>query len=159
MAYLIDGNNFLGFSYPGDHRDPENKRILIRKLMAFERQTRSRIILVFDGRPVEDFPDMSSLKNKFDIVYPAEGDKADSIIKDILSGRSDLRNMFVVSSDREIKTFAAKKGAKVLTCEEFHAKLGKVLRERKNAREMEKNVRRPTALEIHLWEDVFKGKK
>jgi len=159
MAYLIDGNNLLGFSFPGEHRDPENKRILIRKLLAFQRQTRSRLILVFDGRPVDDWAGMHSPKSKFEILYPEEGEKADSVIKDILSSGSDLRNMFVVSSDREIRTFAVSKGATSLTCEAFSARLAKVLKERKNAREMTKNVSPPTSLEIHLWEDVFKEKK
>lgn len=159
MAYLIDGNNLLGFSFPGEHRDPENKRILIRKLLAFQRQTRSRVILVFDGRPVEDLVGMHSPKDKFEILYPEQGEKADSVIKEILAGRSDLRDMFVVSSDREIRTFAVSRGAKSLTCEAFQAKLGKVLKERKSAREMNKYVRGPTSLEVHLWEDVFKKSK
>lgn len=159
MAYLIDGNNFLGFSFPGEHRDPENKRILIRKLLAFQRQTRSKIILIFDGRPVEDLAGMSSAKGKFEIIYPAEGETADSVIKDILSRQTDFRKLFVVSSDRDIKAFAAMKGARPLTSKEFNDELKKVLKERKKAREMEKHVERPSSLEVRLWEDVFREKK
>ena len=159
MAYLIDGNNFLGFSFPGEFRNPENKRILIRKLLAFQRQTRSKIILIFDGRPDEDLAEMSASKDKFEIIYPAEGETADSVIKDILSRLTDSRKLFVVSSDREIKTFAALKGARPLTSKEFNAELKKVLKERKKAREMEKHVERPSSLEVRLWEDVFREKK
>jgi len=159
MAYLIDGNNLLGFSFPGEHRDPENKKILIRKLLAFQRQTRSKIILIFDGRPVEDLAEMSASKDKFEIIYPAEGETADSVIKDILSRLTDSRRLFVVSSDRDIKTFAAMKGARPLTSKEFNAELKKVLKERKNAREMEKHVEPPSRLEVRLWEDVFREKK
>ncbi len=159
MAYLIDGNNFLGFSFPGEPREAENKRTLIRRLLAFQRQTRSKIILIFDGRPVEDLAEIGSQKNKFEIINPAEGETADSVIKDILSRQTDLRKLFVVSSDRDIKTFAAAKGARPITNEEFNAELRKVLKVRKEAREMEKHVRRPSSLEVRLWEDVFKGKK
>jgi len=159
MAYLIDGNNLLGFSFPGEHRDPENKRALVRKLLAFQRQTRSKIILIFDGRPVEDMAELSASKDKFEINYPAEGETADSVIKEFLSRQTDTRKLFVVSSDRDIKTFAALKGARPLTSKEFSAELRTVLKERKNAREMEKHVERPTSLEVRLWEDVFREKK
>ena len=54
MAYLIDGNNLLGHLFPGAHRDPDNRLKLVRRLIAFQRFTRSRVILVFDGPPSAD---------------------------------------------------------------------------------------------------------
>lgn len=54
MATIIDGNNFLGFAFPCQIRDPENRLTLVRKLLAYRHFTRSRIILVFDGRAAEE---------------------------------------------------------------------------------------------------------
>ncbi len=56
MAYLIDGNNLLGHVYAGFHRDPAHRSALVGKLQAFQRQTRTRVILVFDGVAPDGFP-------------------------------------------------------------------------------------------------------
>ena len=74
MAYLIDGNNLLGFLFPGWHRDPENKLKLVRRLIAFHRSKRVRIILVFDGAPVPDPDEMALPDERFTILHPERGE-------------------------------------------------------------------------------------
>jgi len=159
MAYLIDGNNLLGHLFPGRHRDPENKLKLVRRLLAFKRSKKARIILVFDGAPSADADGMTMAEDRFAIIYPPAGESADAAIRDILAGRTDLRKMSVVSSDREIKADARRRGASVLTSREFSAELNRALKDRKREREMEKNEARPTSLEVRLWSQVFKENK
>jgi predicted RNA-binding protein with PIN domain len=158
MSYLIDGNNLLGALFPGYHRDPENKLKLIRRLIAFQRTRRVRVILVFDGAPIPDPAGMALPAERFDIIYPPAGESADAVLHGILESRRDLRHMTVVSSDREVRAFAAGHGAKVASSREFAAELGRALRERRDEREMEKNEKQPSRLDVKLWSQVFKEK-
>lgn len=159
MAYLIDGNNLLGTLFPGFYRDPENKRKLVRRLIAFQRSTRSRTILVFDGAASADAEAMAASQDRFAIVHPPPGESADSAIREILDGLGDRRKMVVVSSDREIRAFARLMGAAVMSSREFKAELNRTLRTRRLEKEMTKNETGPTALEVRLWSQVFKETK
>jgi predicted RNA-binding protein with PIN domain len=159
MAYLIDGNNLLGCLFPGHHRDPENKLKLVRRLIAFHRSKRVRIILVFDGAPIPDPLDMALPEERFTILHPERGGSADRIIIEFLDGRPDRRHLIVVSTDREIRAAAKLRGARSLTAPEFAAELSRTLRERKSEREMDKADVRPTPLETRLWSQVFKDRK
>ena len=159
MAYLIDGNNLLGFLFPAYFKDPENRLKLVRRLIAFQRSKRARIILVFDGAVLSDADEMAMPEDRFDIIHPPAGETADAAIKEILARQSDPRKLFVVSSDREIKNCARLKGATTLSCREFNAELKRTLKERKREKELEKSEARPTSLEVRLWAQVFKEKK
>lgn len=159
MAYLIDGNNLLGFLFPGRHRDPENKLKLVRRLIAFHRSKRVRIILVFDGAPVPDPAEMALPAERFTILHPERGGSADAIITELLASRGEKRHLTVVSSDRAIRTAARLAGARPQTGREFAAELSRTLRERRAEREMDKNESPPTALETRLWAQAFKERK
>ena len=93
MAYLIDGNNLLGCLFPGWHRDPENKLKLVRRLIAFHRTKRSRVILVFDGAPVPDPDEMALPDERFSILHPERGGSADAIISEFLDRGGDKRHL------------------------------------------------------------------
>jgi predicted RNA-binding protein with PIN domain len=157
MAYLIDGNNLLGFLYPGRVRDPAHRALLIRQLQSFQRQTRFRVILVFDGAPPDGFPGPG--REKFSVVFPREGETADTAIQEYVSGPRDRRRLVVVSSDRDLRTFARAAGATSLPCDAFHRELKKVLRARREARELEKFDDPATNLEVKLWAEAFAKKR
>jgi len=157
MAYLIDGNNLLGHLYAGYHRDPAHRSALVGKLRAFQRQTRTRVILVFDGVAPAGLPDPG--KEKFAVLFPPPGESADSLIVDYIERKPDRRNLFVVSSDREIRGIAREAGATPLRCDEFNRELKKALRESRAAREMDKEEAVASALEVALWTEAFARKK
>lgn len=159
MAYLIDGNNLLGFSFPAHFKDPRYKNKLIRKLLIFQKATRAKVLLIFDGTPPQDFYDEKIQNKKFRVIYPPHGQNADSLIEEIIGQQTDLRKFYVVSSDREIQLSARLKGAKALSSKEFNAELKRVLKENKKAQELEKKVSLPTSLEVKFWLDIFKDKK
>ncbi len=159
MAYLIDGSNLLGFLFPGFFKDPDNKLKLVRRLIAFHRTKRVRVILVFDGAPVPDPGEMALPAERFTILYPERGGSADGIISEFLARPGDQRHLTVVSSDRALRTAARLAGARSLTAREFAAELNRTLRERRAEREMDKHEAPPTALETRLWAQVFKEKK
>lgn len=157
MAYLIDGNNLLGHLYAGFRRDPAHRSALVGRLQAFQRQSRTRVILVFDGTAPDDFP--APGKDKFAVLFPPPGESADTLIADIIDKRRDRRNLFVVSSDREIQAVARCAGATPVRCDEFAREMKKVLRAGREAREMDKAEESASALEIKLWTDAFARKK
>ncbi len=159
MAYLVDGNNFLGFAHPGQHRDPENRMALVRKLLAFRKFTGSRVILVFDGRVSDDLAALAGGEEKFRVIQPPEGESADDVIRRFIDRQKDRRRLFVVSSDREIRAYAHEAGAQPLPCRDFAAVLKVALKERKTLKEMDKPEPRPSAMELGLWLEVFGGKR
>ncbi|MCK5221775.1 MAG: NYN domain-containing protein, partial [Candidatus Aminicenantes bacterium] len=65
---------------------------------------------------------------KIVIKYPPIGDSADDEIKRILNGYTYFRDVVLVTSDRELKDVAKKKGAKVINSIEFYYELKRVYR-------------------------------
>src|SRR5512147_1381342 len=157
MAYLIDGNNLLGRIAPHELRERSGREGLVVRLLAFQRVTRSRIHLVFDGNP-EQTPTDIVVNPKFTIHYPGEGQSADDVIKDMIARQTDRRRFFVVSSDRAIRDLARKKGLEAVTSDLFARELKAAIKEGKKRRELEKRTEAPTELEIDLWNEVFKSK-
>jgi len=158
MAYLIDGNNFLGHTVASVDRDPQHRYELVRKLLVFERVTRSRVILVFDGPADPQLEGEAFEGRHFSVLFPPPGTSADVLIQELLAARRDLRNFFLVSSDRELKSAARSRGATVLTCGEFNAMLKEALKKNREAREMAKSGEKPSPLEVGLWSDLFAKK-
>lgn len=157
MAYLIDGNNLLGRLYAGYHRDPSHRAALVGKLRAFQRLTRTRVVLVFDGGAPPGFVDPG--KEKFAVLFPPPGESADAVIVDYIERHRDRRHLSVVSSDREIRAVAREAGAADVGCDDFVRELKATLRRGREAREMEKTEERSSALDVQLWAEAFARKK
>lgn len=158
MAYLIDGNNFLGHTVPAAYRDPQHRYELAQKLLIFQGLTRSRVILVFDGAPDPYLSDEKLQSKRFTVLFPPRGATADTLIRELLESLTDLRHFFLVSSDRELKSAGRSRGATVLTCGEFNGMLKEVLKKNKALREFSKTTENPSPLEVRLWTDVFTKK-
>jgi predicted RNA-binding protein with PIN domain len=157
MAYLIDGNNLLGRIAPHELREKGGRDGLVVRLLSYQRVTRARIHLVFDGNP-EQTPTDIPVNPKFTIHYPGAGESADDVIRDMISRQADKRRFFVVSSDRAIREAAKKRGVEAVTSDAFARELKTVLKERKKMRELDKRTETPTSLEVTLWDEVFKSK-
>jgi predicted RNA-binding protein with PIN domain len=157
MAYLIDGNNLLGRVAPHELREKGGRDGLVVRLLAFQRVSRARIHLVFDGNP-EQTPTDVPVNPKFTIHYPGAGGTADDVIQDMISRQTDKRRFFVVSSDRAIRELAKKNGLEPVTSDAFARELKAVLKEGKKRRELDKKVEAPSPLEIDLWDEVFKDR-
>jgi len=157
MAYLIDGNNLLGRIAPHELRERSGRSGLVGRLLAFQKVTRTRIHLVFDGNPEPERTTIT-VNPKFTVLYPGAGESADDVIHDVILELTDRRRFFVVSSDRRIRDFAKANGVAPVTSEDFAKELKAALKERKKEKEMEKWVDSPSPLEIDLWDEVFKAK-
>jgi predicted RNA-binding protein with PIN domain len=158
MAYLIDGNNLLGRIAPHELREKGGREGLVGRLLAFQRVTRTRIHLVFDGNP-EETPTTIEVNAKFTIHYPGAGGSADDVIRDMILEQADKRRFFVVTSDRALRDLAKKRGLEVLTSDDFARDLKAAIKEGKKRRELEKRAEAPTSLEVKLWDEVFRSKQ
>lgn len=159
MSYLIDGNNLLGKIAQSEARQKTGRYTLIAKLVGFQKVTRSRIVLVFDGGPDPDYLTKIKLNPKFTVLLPAQGKTADEVILTLISTEADKKKYLVVSSDYRLYSAARKNGFFAVKSEDFVRELKAALQERKKQKELEKNVESPTPLEIDLWKDFFGDKK
>ena len=119
MAYiLIDGYNLIGIA----HKDLEKARNdIIEKLCRYSELKGHNITLVFDGWKGGQGMETKMRIDNVNIIYSRLGEKADFVIKKILS--EDIKPWIVISSDREIFDFAVKKGFVSIASEEFEDKL------------------------------------
>ena len=159
MAFLIDGNNFLGYAYPGQMRDPENRMALARRLLAFAHHTRNRVHLVFDGRGSDDLAELTRGDDRLRLRLPREDESADEVIIDLIDRSTDRRRLTVVSNDRALRDYARESGAASLLCREFDSRLKDALRERKAGREMAKPEGKPSSFEVGFWLELMEKKR
>jgi len=157
MAYLIDGNNLLGRIAPHELREPAGRDGLIGRLLAFQRVTRARVHLVFDGNP-EETPTAIPVNPKFTVHYPGAGGSADDVIREMIASQADKRRFFVVTSDRALRDLARKRGLEAVTSDVFARELKAAIKEGKKRRELDKRTETPTGLEVDLWDEMFRSK-
>lgn len=157
MAYVIDGNNLLGRIAPHELREKGGRDGLVARLLAFQRVTRARIRLVFDGNP-EETPTEIAVNPKFTIHHPGAGGSADDVIREMVLGQTDKRRFFVVTSDRALRELAKKRGIESIPSDVFARELKAAIKEGKKRRELEKRAEAPTSLEVELWNEVFRSK-
>lgn len=159
MAYLIDGNNLIGYLWPSRLRDPKSKYILISQLLIFKRLKKTKIYLIFDGPPLPDMEIDKLQKKSLTVIFPALEENADQVIKRIIEKQTYLRRFFVVSSDREIRRFTKAKGAKSIDSREFRRLLKTSLKEYRKSLEMKKEEIILSPLEVDQWREIFERRK
>lgn len=155
MPYLIDGNNLIGHIPSLELSDPTSKHHLVAQLWIFQKAKNTKIILVFDGPPDPDLYGERLQSKAFSVIWPDWEESADTVIKRHIKKQTDLRHFFVVSSDREIKSFARANKAQVLDCGEFHKLLKAALKEYKKAKSMSKEEVTLSPLEVDHWLEIF----
>lgn len=127
MPTIIDGNNLIGCSPDISLEDSNSRSEIVSILKKYQKNRKSKIIIVFDGEPDHFFQE-GNPSEKIIIRFPDIGESADDEIKKILDGYTYFRDVVLVTSDRELKDLARKKGAKVINSIEFYYELKRVYR-------------------------------
>lgn len=127
MPYIIDGNNLIGCSPDISLEDKNSRSEIIAIVKKYQKKKKSKVIVVFDGEP-DTFSNEENPTEKIVVKYPPIGESADDEIKRILEGYTYFRDVVLVTSDRELKDVAKKKGAKVINSIEFYYELKRVYR-------------------------------
>ncbi len=123
MPYLIDGHNLIGALPDIELTDPHDEAKLVLKLRGWAARKRTRIVVVFDGGlPGGRSRTLSG--GPIEAIFAARGHTiADRVIIARLRRLPDPGNWTVVSSDHEVLDFARRRGARVLTAQEFAERL------------------------------------
>lgn len=129
MNILIDGYNLIRQSVELKRFERQSleagRKALIVWLSEYRNTKDHRITVVFDGwvsGPVQEERDYSS---GIHIIYSPRGVKADDVLKRITASTDE--EILVVSSDREITSYAARRGKATLSSSEFETIVNKVL--------------------------------
>jgi uncharacterized protein len=121
MHILIDGYNLIRQSDTIRRFERQSleagRNALITFLAGYRQKKGHKITVVFDGwesGPAQEERDYSSGIN---ILYSRRGEKADEVIKRIIAHTDE--EILVVSSDREISSYAARRGKTAISSPEF----------------------------------------
>ena len=155
MAYIVDGNNLIGCAPDFSLADPEARGKMVSIIRKFQESKNTKITVVFDGQPQG-----SELRNpinaKLTVVYPRYGQSADDEIKRILENYQHLKETILVTTDRELKSFAKEKGAKTINSIEFYFTLKKAFVSQGKKEETLKRVNtRVSQNEVEQWLKIF----
>lgn len=122
---IIDGYNLIrqssALSVLDDQDIQLGREALIDQLAAYKRLKRHRISVVFDGQNAPTVSTRRHRVNGIDIIFSSMGELADTVIKRMVSG--DKERALVVTSDRDIQSYASAHGANVVNSPMFEEKL------------------------------------
>ena len=136
MPYLIDGNNLLG-SWGGPRDDDDGRAQVVRRVASFCRARNVKATVVFDGHPLR--PDMASQDlGLLSLRVPPPGQDADTVIRELLDRAPRPRELIVVSSDKELFSYARTMGASTLRAHEWNALERQLLAQRQSVPGAEK---------------------
>ncbi|MBE0425858.1 MAG: NYN domain-containing protein [Nitrospirae bacterium] len=111
---IIDGYNLIGIY----HKDLKKQREqLIDSLIEYRKRKGHQVTVVFDGWKTGGGKESQSVISGIKVIYSRIGDKADSVIKRIIS--TERREWIVVTSDRDIADYAWATGSVPLSSEDF----------------------------------------
>ncbi|MFN3396460.1 MAG: NYN domain-containing protein [Thermodesulfovibrionales bacterium] len=114
----MDGYNLIGIY----HRDLEAERNkLIERLIRYRGSKGHSIVLVFDGWRSGGIKEEQIEKGGIRIIYSRLGEKADSVIKRIIS--TERKEWIVITSDRDIVAEAWRCGSTPVSSEVFYERL------------------------------------
>ena len=121
MHLIIDGYNLIRQSLELqllDARELEaGRRALLARLAPYRERSRHKITVVFDGWLGGDIKETRDRQAGILIIYSRRGEKADEVIKRLLA--ADKQRAVVVTSDREIQTWAQRVGAAWISAGQF----------------------------------------
>jgi uncharacterized protein len=127
MHILIDGYNLIRQSDTLRRLErvslEAGRQALISFLAGYRRRKGHSITVVFDGWESGSAQEERDYKAGIDIIYSRRGEKADEVIKRITAHTDE--EVIVVSSDREIFSFAQRRGKTALSSPEFEAIINK----------------------------------
>ncbi len=122
---IIDGHNLIGLSGQIKISDPQAKEKLLENLSNYQELSSQQIIVVFDGMHFAQ-AEKSNYKN-IQVLYPAENQTADDIIKKLIAEKNNQHGVLIISSDNELISCAKKAHIATMHSKEFYNDLLLVL--------------------------------
>jgi predicted RNA-binding protein with PIN domain len=136
--------------------DPSARKKILHLIRKYQETKNSNLIIVFDGGP-DSVLTPEPAGPKVSVVFPGFGSSADDEIKKILDGYSDYRSVTLITSDRDLKSFAKDRGAKTVNSIEFYFELKRVYRINGAKEEKLKRIHsKLSEQEVDQWLKIFK---
>lgn len=158
MPYIIDGNNLIGCAPDFSLTDPEARGKMVAIIRKFQESKNTKVTVLFDGEP-QGSERRNPINSKLTVIYPRYGLSADDEIKDILENGQHAKETVLVTTDRELKTFAKEKGVRTINSIEFYFTLKKVFASQGRKEETLKRVNnRVSKNEVEQWLKIFNSK-
>jgi len=155
MPYVIDGNNLIGSAPDFSLGDPEARNKMVAIIRKFQESKNTKVTVVFDGEP-QGSERLNPINSKLTVMYPRYGLSADDEIKRILENYQNVRDTILVTTDRELKSFAKDKGARTVNSIEFYFVLKKAFASQGKKEETMKRVNtRVSKNEVEQWLKIF----
>lgn len=157
-VYLVDGYNLL-HQFPELRRkmeyDLENAReSLLARLAGFSHAKNAEVSVVFDGSGEPD--PAPSRKRTVRVRFSRPPEKADPLIKRMISERKKGEELILVSSDRDIGDYARLCGVKVESAQTF----AQAMERQSGPPDSDTKTDRPMSdREMREWMALFGGKR
>ena len=127
MHILIDGYNLIRQSVSLKRFERQSleagRNALIAWLADYRRKKDHLITVVFDGWKSGQQQEERDYSSGISIIYSSRGVKADDVLKRITAATDE--EILVVSSDREIVSYATRRGKATLSSDEFESIVSK----------------------------------
>ena len=131
MNILIDGYNLIRQSDTLRRYELQSleagRNALIASLSGYMKRKGHKITVVFDGWENGSAMEERDYCSGIHIIYSSRGEKADEVIKR-LTAQAD-EELIVVSSDREISSFAIRRGKTAISSPQFEMIMTKTIKE------------------------------
>jgi hypothetical protein len=131
MHIIIDGYNLIRQSDTlrrSERLSLEAGRLaLIGRMAEYKQKKNHKITIVFDGWVSGSPEEERDRQRNINIIYSRRGEKADDVIKRMIE--KSMEEIIVVSSDREIASFALRRGKTALSSPEFEMLINKTIQE------------------------------
>ena len=119
-SIIIDGYNLIGVNHHDLNRQRER---LVQLLIAYRKIKGHDITVVFDGWKSGGGREVQAVTGGVRVIYSRLGEKADSVIKRIIS--RERKEWIVITSDRDIMSYAWSIGSVPIPSPEFQPLLEK----------------------------------
>jgi predicted RNA-binding protein with PIN domain len=129
MNILIDGYNLIRQSDTLRRYEKQSleagRNALIAILSGYKKRKGHKITVVFDGWISGPAQEERDFQTGINIIYSRRGEKADEVIKRLTAETDE--EIIVVSSDREISSFAIRRGKTAISSPQFEMIMTKTI--------------------------------
>lgn len=161
---IVDVYNILHARRSGKGADVWSVATLLDAL-SFGRYAGEEIVLVCDGSPerMEERSggDAGRVRRVLYANTPPHNREADDLIEELAAGATDPRRVTIVSSDRRLRTFAARLHAKSVTARDFLGHLATDIAKQaaRGARARREDAEPLDAASVAWWMGYFEGRR
>jgi len=159
MPIIIDGYNLIYAideirPYASPRSSGAEREKFLKLLGTYGRLSANSLTIVFDGGPGKNEP---AAPQNLDVVF-SHKKSADSVIKEMVESSRCARDLKVVSSDREIRSFVKRCGATSVSTKTFVKEIRKIFREKskeKSRREPRDKILQQGRVDAEYWLGFF----